>query len=303
MLGKVFARFVEKSPISVMVRGTLERVLGADQLDAWFARTAQKQYTRTLLFPTVYAWLSQVVFRIKPSVRAAYRDHEDEVGASLISVYNTLNGVETHTAAALVRYSAAVLTPLSEQLDGKRAPWLPGYRVKIIDGNCIEASARRLKAWRAVQAGALPGKSLVISEPAQGLGSAVFPCEDGHAQERSMFGLVLATVHADDLWMQDRNFCPCAFLCESDRRDACFITRQHDGLPFEVVRGLRAVGRIETGHVAAQRVQVWDAQGGAHLLRRIRVKLEQATRDGDRVLDILTNGPLRKASATRVARL
>ena len=28
MLGSVFARFVEKSPISVMVRGTLERVLG-----------------------------------------------------------------------------------------------------------------------------------------------------------------------------------------------------------------------------------------------------------------------------------
>ena len=28
MLGKIFDRFVEKSPISVMVRGTLERVLG-----------------------------------------------------------------------------------------------------------------------------------------------------------------------------------------------------------------------------------------------------------------------------------
>ena len=80
MLGKVFTRFVEKSPISVMVRGTLERVLGADQLDAWFARTAQKQYTRTLLFSTVYDILSQVVFRIKPSVRAAYQDHTDTVG-------------------------------------------------------------------------------------------------------------------------------------------------------------------------------------------------------------------------------
>ena len=66
MLGDV-PRFVEKSPISVMVRGTLERVLGADQLDAWFARTAQKQYTRTVLFSTVYDVLSQVVFRIKPS--------------------------------------------------------------------------------------------------------------------------------------------------------------------------------------------------------------------------------------------
>ena len=54
MLGTVFARFVEKSPIAVMARGTLERVLGTDQLDAWLARTAQKQYTRTLLFLTVY---------------------------------------------------------------------------------------------------------------------------------------------------------------------------------------------------------------------------------------------------------
>jgi hypothetical protein len=103
MLGKVFDRFVEKSPISVMVWGTLERVLGADQRDAWFARTAQKQSTRTVLFSTVSDILSHVVFRIKPSVRAAYRDHKDQLGASLISLYNKLNGVETHTSAALVR--------------------------------------------------------------------------------------------------------------------------------------------------------------------------------------------------------
>jgi DDE family transposase len=303
MLGKVFARFVEKSPISVMVRGTLERVLGAEQLDAWFARTAQKQYTRTVLFSTVYDILSQVVFRIKPSVRAAYRDHEDQVGASLISLYNKLNGVETHTSAELVRYSAAVLAPLIEQLDGGHAPWLPGYRVKIIDGNCIEASDRRLKPLREVQGGALPGKSLVVYEPAYGLVRDVFPCEDGHAQERSLLGLVLETVHAGDLWIQDRNFCTCAFLCEIDRRGAGFITRQHAGLPFEVVTTLRSVGRIETGHVAEQRVQVRDAQGNPHLFRRIRVKLDQATRDGERVLYILTNLPLRKASAKRVARL
>ncbi len=30
MLGEVFERFVEKSPISVMVRASLERVLSAD---------------------------------------------------------------------------------------------------------------------------------------------------------------------------------------------------------------------------------------------------------------------------------
>ena len=303
MLGKVFARFMEKSPIAVMVRGTLERVLGADQLDAWFARTAQKQYTRTLLFSTVYALLSHVVFRIKPSVRAAYRDHEDEVGASLISVYNKLNGVETHTSAALVRYSATVLTPLIEQLDGARAPWLPGYRVKIIDGNCLEASERRLHALREGQAGPLPGKSLVVYAPTQGLVRDVFLCEDGHAQERSLCGAVLQTVHAGDLWIADRNVCTREFLCSIDTCGAFFIVRQHEGLPCDIVSGLRAVGRIETGHVAEQRVQVWDAQGDAHLFRRIRVKLDQATRDGASVLYMLTNLPLRKASTTRVARL
>ena len=54
MLGEVFERFVEKSPISVMVRASLERVLGADRLDLWYERTAQKQYTRDLLFSSVY---------------------------------------------------------------------------------------------------------------------------------------------------------------------------------------------------------------------------------------------------------
>ena len=103
MLGKVCARFVEKSPLSVMVRGTLERVLGAEQRDAWFARTAQQQYPRTVLLSTVSTWLSQGVFRLKPAVRAASRDHEDEVGASRISLSNTLNGVETPTSAALGR--------------------------------------------------------------------------------------------------------------------------------------------------------------------------------------------------------
>jgi hypothetical protein len=121
MLGKIFARFVEKSPISGMVRGTLERVLGADQLDTWFAQTAQKQYTRTVLFSTVSDILSQVVFRLKPSVRAASQDHKDQVGASLLSLYNKLHGVETHTSAALVRYSAAELRPWIAQLDGERA--------------------------------------------------------------------------------------------------------------------------------------------------------------------------------------
>ena len=131
MLGQVFERFVQRSPLSVMVRGTLEGVLGADQLDQFYDRTAINQYTRELLFSTVYDLMSDVVFRHQPSVRAAYQARASDIGTSLTSVYNKLNGLETHTSSELVRYSATELTPLIEAMGGQRKPWLEGYRVKI----------------------------------------------------------------------------------------------------------------------------------------------------------------------------
>ena len=302
MLGDVFERFVEKSPISVMARAAVERVLGADRLDVWFERTAQKQYTRDLLFSTVYDLMSQVVFCVQPSVRAAYRDQQDDVGTSIVSVYHKLNGLETHTSAELVRYCAREFAPLIDQMGGERAPWLAGYRVKIVDGNCLEASEHRIQELRQATGRALPGKSLVVYEPATGLVTDVFPCENGHAQERSLFGPLLNTVKAGDLWIADRNFCTRDFLCEIDNRDAFFVTRQHLGLKFEILSPLRSCGRTATGQVAQQRVCVVDQQGDKHVFRRVRIKLNEATRDGATIVHILTNLP-RQVSAKQVADL
>jgi hypothetical protein len=120
--------------------------------------------------------------------------------------------------------------------------------------------------------------------------------------KRARRGQVWETVQTNDLWIQARNFCTGACLSALDSRGAGFSTRQHESLPFEGVSALRPVGRIETGQVAEHRGQGWDAQGQAHLCRRIQVKRDPATRAGDRVLYILTNGPVRKASAKRVAR-
>src|SRR5262247_3383260 len=302
MLGTVFERFVEKSPISVMVRATLERVLGADRLDLWYERTAEKQYTRELLFSTVYDLMSQVVFCVQPSVRAAYLAHEADVGTSIVSVYNKLNGLDTRTSAELVRYSAREFAPLIAHMGGERAPWLEGYRVKIVDGNCLEASEHRIKELREATGRALPGKSLVVYEPALGVVTDVFPCENGHAQERSLFGAVLDTVEAGDLWIEDRNFCTRAFLCEIDKRGAFCVTREHQGLPFEILTPLRSDGRTPTGQVAQQRVCVVDAHGQKHNFPRLRIKLHGGARDGATIIHILTNVP-RQVSAPQVAEL
>jgi hypothetical protein len=261
-----------------------------------------RELVKPELFSTVYDLMSQVVFCVQPSVRAAYLAHEADVGTSIVSVYNKLHGLETRTSAALVRYSAREFAPLIAHMGGERAPWLEGYRVKIVDGNCLEASEHRLKALREATGRALPGKSLVVYEPAQGLVTDVFPCEDGHAQERSLLGAVLETVAADDLWIADRNFCTRAFLCEMDTRGSFFVIRQHQGLPFEILSPLQSYDRTPTGHIAQQRVCVVDEHGDKHVLRRLRLKLDHATRDGATLLHILTNLP-RQVSAKRVAQL
>ena len=62
--------------------------------------------------------------------------------------------------------------------------------------------------------------------------SDVFPCEDGHAQERSLFASVLATVQAGDLWIADRNFCTREFLCDIDARGASFVIREFTTVHF-----------------------------------------------------------------------
>ena len=246
--------------------------------------------------------MSQVVFCLQPSVRAAYLAQEADVGTSIVSVYNKLNGLETRTSAELVRYSAREFAPLIAQMDGAPAPWLDGYRVKIVDGNCLAASEHRLQVLREAPGRALPGKSLGVYEPAPGLVTDTFPCEDGHAQERSLLGAVLATVAANDLWIADRNFCTRAFLGEMDTRGGFFIIRQHQGLPFEIVSPLQSYDRTPTGDIAQQRVCVVDEHGAKHVLRRVRLTLDHATRNGATFLHILTNLP-RQISAKQVAQL
>jgi hypothetical protein len=65
---------------------------------------------------------------------------------------------------------------------------------------------------------------------------------------------------------------------------------------------MRSCGRTATGQVSQQRVSVVDEHGHPHVFRRLRIKLNQATRDGDTELYLLTNLPGR-VSTKRVAQL
>lgn len=303
LLEPIFERFVIHSPLSVMVRGLLEHALVPDELDTLFKATAQRQYTRELLFSTTVDLMSLVVCGVRPAVHAAFQAIKDRIPVSITSVYNKLDGIEPAVSAELVRHTARRLEPVIRQLGGQLPELLPGYRVKILDGNHLAATEHRLKELRGTTAGPLPGLALVVLDPVLLQTIDVFPCEDGHAQERSLLTGVLETVQPRDVWIDDRNFCTNGFLFGIAARQAFFVTRQHKGLPWEGINAFRHVGPVDGAEVWEQTVRLRHDDGTILFARRLKLVLEKPTRDGDREIFILTNVLVEAADALRVAQL
>jgi IS4 transposase len=304
LLDEVFEQFAREAPVSVMVRATLENALSPQALDQLFEATAQRQYTRTLLFSSIVDLMSTVVCRIRPSINAAYKKLAPVLGVTRKAVYDKLDRLEPGIAAALVRHTADALEPVITAMGGELPPWLPGYRIRIVDGNHLASTEHRLQELRTTGAGALPGQALVVLDPQRMLVTDVVPCEDGHAQERSLLDQILALVRPRDLWIEDRNFCTTGFVFGVARRQACFVVRQHAGnLPWQCVGKRRSCGRIDTGRVFEQTIRVAHEDGEILFLRRITVALDRPTRDGDTEIHILTNLPAKEARAKAIAEL
>src|SRR3954468_21042980 len=212
ILSDVFERFGQDAPLAVMAQGIMENALNPAILDQLFEDVARKQFTHKLLFSTIVDLMSVVVCRIRPSIHAAFQARAETVGAKIDAVYDKLDGTETAVSAALVHTVAARLAPVIGAMKGTRTDWLPGYRTRILDGNHLPGSEHRIKELRALRAGALPGHTLVVLDPDLMLVVDAIPCEDGHAQERSLLDQVEATVRPGDLWIADRNFCTTDFL-------------------------------------------------------------------------------------------
>jgi IS4 transposase len=304
ILGEVFERFVQDSPVSVMTQALLENALPPSTVDTLFENVAERQYTRELLFSDVVNLMGTVVCRIRPSINAAYKKNAEALGVTCKAVYKKIDRVELGISAALVRHTAGALGAVMTAMKDRGEPWLPGYRTRIVDGSHLPGTEHRLQPLRTTRAGALPGQAMVIFEPESGLVLDVVLCEDGHAQERSMTDELLATVRSGDLWIADRNFCTTAILFGIAARGGSFVIRQHGStLTWEAVGERVAKGRCDTGEVFEQTLRLTNDQGEILFVRRITVELDQPTRDGDRTIHIVTNLPEKDADALTVATL
>ena len=302
MIPAAFAPFLEAAPLCVMTRLTLESLFRPDRLDTLFRDTAQRQYEKELLFSELVELMLSVVLCVDPSVHAAYKKRAAMLPVSDQAIYDKLQGMELGVSGALVKDSATQLTPVIDALDARSPDWIRGYRTRILDGNHLSKSERRIKELRSTWAAALPGKVLAVYEPATDLVTNVCLTPDGHAQERSLSDDILALVERRDLWIADRNFCTLRLLFGIDGRGAAFAIRQHACMPTRLLGKRRYRGRSETGRVYEQTMEL-AYEGQSLRLRRVTVVLDQPTTDGDTEIHVVTNLSEKKADAVTVAEL
>lgn len=291
LLDAVVERFIARTPMAVAVRGAFEYALSPAALDALFETVVGPRDDRRLLFSTCVDLMATVVCRVNPSIHAAYQA-DDHLPVQVTALYARLARVPATAGRELVRHTADRLAPVIRAMGGAAPDPLPGYRVKGLDGNHLGKTQRRIKPLREVAAGPLPGQTLVILDPALGLAIDVFPCEDGHAQERSLLAPVLETVADRDVWVADRNFCTTGFVFGVAGRKGFFVIRRHAAtLSWERESDWIAAGRAVTGTLSEQTIWLTEPGGAELAVRRVRLTLDHPTRDGDGVIEVLTNLP------------
>jgi hypothetical protein len=308
-------RFLQDAPMPVLFRLLMERALDPDEVDRMFESTATRQYTREVLFSSLVDLIAAVVCRLKPSVRRAYLDASG-IAATLTAVYEKLKGTEAAVCRALVQATARRLADVVRQLEPDRPAALPGYRAKVFDCNHLAGTEHRIPEARDVAEAVLPGQTLVVYDLDLALVIDAVPCEDAHAQERTLLPAMLTGCAAGDLWIGDRNFSVAWLFLELHRRGASFLVRQHaTGVHLEPCEPFVVIGRVATGEVHEQRVRVVEMDGHgrprcdehgqsqAMEMRRLRVLLDEPTQEGDTEVLLLSNVPAADANALVLAPL
>lgn len=166
MLSPVFKPFVEKSPNSVMARGMIERVLNPDLMDEWFDSTANEQYTKDLLFSTVFDLMALVVSGSYKSVHAAYQASKEDISVSITSVYNKLN-----VSSPAHRQNWSAMQPGKSNQSSKNwaAPCAP--RCPENGSNCLMATVSKR-----VSIGSKRRVQLPLGRFQENLSSCTIPC-------------------------------------------------------------------------------------------------------------------------------
>ena len=323
MWNAVIERFERYAPASVMARLALEHALPAHWTNEVFEAHRQRQYPRVLMFSSIVELMTLVTLGMRPSLHAAARQHEG-LAVSLAALYDKVNRSEPAVLRGLVSGSAQRLMPVVAQWGGPVS--LAGWQLRIVDGNHLTASDKRLKVLRGYRGAALPGHSLVVYDPDAGLVCDMVACEDAHESERVGVLPLIERAQCGQLWVADRHFCTHTILDSLARTGAHFVVREHAKHPRVAQQGdwsepqRTDTGAVREQTIAVEGIHIPPARGGKKAVqssasqsqppetagpatqpgawRRIQITLDSPTEAGEHTIGLWTNLPMTVDAAT-----
>jgi hypothetical protein len=250
----------------------------------------------------------EVVAGARRSLFAAFK--ADQAGtdptitATYQAVYGRVGRMAPAFSCALVRKSAERCSTLLKSSGDQYLPGWKGFQIRIIDGTQPDGSEHRLKVLRRIKAAGLPCRFVVQFDPASRLCVDAVASKDAYASEQTLAETLYERAESHDLFVADRHFCTTKAFLNLARRGAYLVVREHaPQLILQTLVKARKVGRVETGVVYEQPVELTDKQSGETIrVRRILLKLDQPTESGDTEIRLLTNLPPRNG-AKKIARL
>lgn len=298
---------LDVSPLTVLVRGVLEWACPHSFLEELFDRLCRpKQWNRKLTISAIAWLLLAVVSGARRSVFAAFQADQDSehptITATAAALYAKYGRTDPRFAAAVVQESAERMNQVMTAAGVTSLFGWEGYRIRILDGTDLGGTEHRLKPLRRINAAGLPGRLVVVYELATGLAVDAVASEDAYTSERELVQPIVARARPKDLFVADRNFCTTKILFGVSDRNAFFVIRQHESLRWRPLKPARVLGRVASGEVWEQPVEVEDTDTGRCVrMRRILLKLDTPTADGELEIVLLTN--LRGISALRICEL
>ena len=282
-----------------MARLALDKAMPAQWIDEVFQEHRRRQYPRELLFSTVVELMTLVTLGLRPSLHAAARKLDERLPVSLAALYAKVKRTEPAVLRALIQGSAQRLAPVAACLPASQS--LPGWQLRVFDGNHLPASDKRLAPLRDFRGAALPGHTVVVYDPDSALVCDIVACEDAYESERIGAAELIAQAQERQVWIGDRHFCTEAILRGLHERGAGFIVREHARHPRLQPPGpWSAREAIETGRVRQQHIEL--AEPAQQLWRRIEIELDMPTEAGETSIVLWSNLP-EDIDAASIARL
>jgi hypothetical protein len=300
ILPAILNPFIEGAPAAVMTRLALDWIIDGTPLDRILQEVADGQFEREFALRHFVEVMLDVACGFRPTPRAAFLRRDLEPIASLSAFYRKLGRMELAVTEDIVRRTAARARQLVRAGGGLVPEPIPGYPARILDGNVLSGTEHRIGPLRTTWSAGLPGMSLAVYEPATGLVTDLILAEDAHTQERALFDRI--PIEPGRLYVADRNFCVRSLLSRITGAGAFFLVRWHRAtLPFRATSRLHRRGRCRSGEVHEQTIEVTDADGVVHPLRRIVLELDEPTRDGETEIVLVTNLPAEVPAAAGCA--